>query len=59
MDIFSKIANFSIMGINKTFFVGPKNQKKMVIISNNLGKNLWFTFTQMLNEKKISFLFVS
>ena len=28
----------------------------MVKISNSIGKNLWFTFTQMLNEKKYKFL---
>ena len=28
---------------------------KLVIISNHFGKNLWCTFTQMLNE--ISFIF--
>ena len=26
---------------------------KMVIISNYFGKNVWCTFTQMLNEKKM------
>ena len=28
---------------------------KMVILSNYFGKNLWCTFTQMLNEKKYNF----
>ena len=29
---------------------------KMVILSNYFGKNLWCTFTQILNEKKYKFL---
>ena len=29
---------------------------QMVKLSNNFGKNLWFTFIQMLNEKEYKFL---
>ena len=29
---------------------------KMVKLSNNFGKNLWCTFTQILNEKNVSFV---
>ena len=28
----------------------------MVKLTNNFGKNLWFTFTQLLNEKIYKFL---
>ena len=28
----------------------------MVTFSNNFGKNLWCTFTQIMNEKKNKFL---
>ena len=30
----------------------------MVKVSNNFAKNLWFTFTQILNEKKKVLIFI-
>ena len=37
--------------------ISAKVTIKMVKLSNNFGKNLWGTFTQMRNEKNISFKF--